>query len=72
MMDGTELTRRRTARPRRSPPIISRAPMRDMVMVGAGALGAHFVRAHAAVRPIKRVFIYNRSPEKAEALAANE
>ncbi len=27
-----------------------------MVLVGAGALGAHFVRAHAAVRPIKRVF----------------
>ena len=39
-------------------------------MVGAGALGPHFVRAHAAVRPIDRVFIYNRSPEKAAALAA--
>ena len=40
------------------------------MLVGAGALGAHFVRAHVAVRPIKRVFIYNRSPEKAAALAA--
>jgi ornithine cyclodeaminase len=37
----------------------------------AGRCGAwDFVRAHAAVRPIKRILIYNRSPEKAEALAA--
>ncbi|MCB1434377.1 MAG: ornithine cyclodeaminase family protein, partial [Alphaproteobacteria bacterium] len=28
-----------------------------------------FVRAHAAVRPIKRVFIYNRTEAKSEALA---
>ena len=38
-------------------------------MVGAGALAPHFVRAHAAVRPIKRVLTYNRSLEKAAALA---
>jgi ornithine cyclodeaminase/alanine dehydrogenase-like protein (mu-crystallin family) len=33
-------------------------------------LGAHFVRAHASVRPIKTVLIYNRTLEKSEALAA--
>ena len=41
-----------------------------MTLVGAGALGAHFVRAHAAVRPIRKVFIYSRTPAKSEALAA--
>jgi ornithine cyclodeaminase len=41
-----------------------------MTLVGAGALGPHFVRAHATVRPVKRVFIFNRTPGKAEALAA--
>ena len=50
VMDGTEITRRRTA--------------------AASALGSHFVRAHAAVRPIKRDFIYNRTLAKSETLAA--
>jgi ornithine cyclodeaminase len=30
-------------------------------MVGAGALAPHLVRAHASVRPIKRVTIWNRT-----------
>ena len=41
-----------------------------MTLVGAGALGPHFVKAHAAVRPVKRVYVYNRSAPKSEALAA--
>jgi alanine dehydrogenase len=49
---------------------LARPDASTLVLVGAGALGAHFVRAYAAVRPIKWVFIYNRSPEKAAALAA--
>jgi ornithine cyclodeaminase len=71
MMDGTELTRRRTAAASAlaadylAPPDAS-----HLVLVGAGALAAHFVRAHAAMRPIKRVSIYNRTPAKSEALAA--
>ena len=39
-------------------------------MVGAGALAPHMVRAHAAVRPIEAVAVWNRTPAKAEALAA--
>ena len=71
MMDGTELTRRRTAAA--SALAADYLAMKDashMVLVGAGALGAHFVRAHAAVRPIKRVSIFNRTLSKSEALAA--
>ena len=71
IMDGTELTRRRTAAASSlAADYLARADASTLVLVGAGALGAHFVRAHAAVRPIKKVFIYNRSPGKAAALAA--
>ncbi len=38
-------------------------------MVGAGALAPHLVRAHAAVRPIKRVTLWNRTRGHAVALA---
>ena len=70
IMDGTELTRRRTAAASAlAADYLARKDARTMVMVGAGALGAHFIRAHRAMRPIKRVSIYNRSPGKAEALA---
>jgi ornithine cyclodeaminase len=32
-------------------------------------LAPHFARAHGEVRPIKRVLVYNRTPEKAAAVA---
>ena len=71
IMDGTELTRRRTAGASAlAADYLARSDASTLVLVGAGALGAHFVRAHAAVRPIGQVFIYNRSPEKAAGLAA--
>ena len=71
IMDGTELTRRRTAAASAlAAGYLARPEASTLVLVGAGALGGHFVRAHAAVRPIRKVFIYNRSPEKAAALAA--
>lgn len=70
MMDGTEITRRRTAAASAlAADYLARKDASRMVLVGAGALGRHFVRAHAAVRPIKSVAIFNRSPAKAEALA---
>jgi alanine dehydrogenase len=71
IMDGTELTRRRTAAASAlAADYLAHPDASTLMLVGAGALGAHFVRAYAAVRSIKRVFIYNRSPEKASALAA--
>ena len=70
IMDGTELTRRRTAAASAlAADYLARPDASTLVLVGAGALGSHFVRAHTAVRPIKKVFIYNRSPEKASILA---
>ncbi|HUR44103.1 MAG TPA: ornithine cyclodeaminase family protein [Aestuariivirga sp.] len=70
MIDGTELTRRRTAAASAlAADYLARQDASRMVLVGAGALGAHFVRAHAAVRPIKHIAIFNRSGAKAKALA---
>lgn len=70
MMDGTELTRRRTAAASAlAADYLARKDSASLLLVGTGALGTHFVRAHAAMRPISRVFLYNRSPDKAERLA---
>jgi ornithine cyclodeaminase len=40
-------------------------------MVGAGALAPFLVRAHASVRPIREVAVWNRSRPRAEALIAD-
>ena len=71
MMDGGEITRRRTAAASAlAADYLARQDAETMTLVGAGALAPHFALAHAAVRPIKRVFIYTRSLAKGEALAA--
>jgi ornithine cyclodeaminase/alanine dehydrogenase-like protein (mu-crystallin family) len=72
MMDGTELTRRRTAAASAlAADYLARPDASVLAIVGAGALSAHFARAHQAVRPIAKVLICNRSVEKAEAVAAS-
>jgi len=40
-----------------------------MLMVGAGALAPYLVRAHASIRPIREVAVWNRSPAGAARLA---
>lgn len=71
MMDGGEITRRRTAAASAlAADYLARKDAETMTLVGAGALAPHFALAHAAVRPVKRVFIYTRSIAKGEALAA--
>jgi ornithine cyclodeaminase len=49
---------------------LSRPDASRMVMVGAGALAEFLVRAHAPVRPIRQVAIWNRTRDRAEAAAA--
>lgn len=71
LMDGTEITRRRTAAASAlAADYLARPDVDTMTVIGAGALAPHFVAAHAAVRPIRRVFVYNRTPSRSEALAA--
>ncbi|KAK2632488.1 hypothetical protein EUGRSUZ_L01486 [Eucalyptus grandis] len=51
--------------------LLSRADSKVLVMVGSGSLAPHLIRAHLSARPgIERVIIWNRSPQKAAALAA--
>ena len=72
MIDGTELTYRKTASDSAlGSRLLSRHDSRTLLMVGAGGLAEHLIAAHRAVRPsIDRVLIWNRTAEKAEALVA--
>lgn len=71
MMDGTELTRRRTAAASAlAADYLARPDASVHAIVGAGALAVHFAKAHALVRPISKTLICNRTMEKAEAVAA--
>jgi ornithine cyclodeaminase len=62
VMDGAALTAWRTAC---ASALAARYLARDdashLVMVGAGALAPHLVRAHRSVRPITRVTLWNRT-----------
>lgn len=70
LIDGGELTVRRTAcASALAADYLARSDAKTLVLVGAGALAPHLARAHAAVRPISNIIIYNRSGEKAENLA---
>ena len=44
----------------------------SLLMVGTGSLAPYLIDAHAAIRPIKELMIYGRTPEKAQALAAQK
>jgi ornithine cyclodeaminase/alanine dehydrogenase-like protein (mu-crystallin family) len=70
IMDGTELTRRRTAAAGAlAADYLARKDASTLVLVGAGSLATHFAKAHAAVRPIKTVLMFNRTHEKAVRVA---
>lgn len=70
-MDGARLTLWRTAA---ASALASQAMARSgasrMLMVGAGALAAFLIEAHASVRPLREIDIWNRSHAGAEKLAA--
>ena len=66
IMDGTELTRRRTAAAGAlAADYLARKEASTLLLVGAGSLAMHFAKAHAAVRPIKTVLVFNRTHDKA-------
>jgi ornithine cyclodeaminase/alanine dehydrogenase-like protein (mu-crystallin family) len=70
IMDGTELTRRRTAAAGAlAADCLARKDASTLLLVGAGSLATHFALAHAAVRPIKTVLVFNRTHEKAVRVA---
>jgi ornithine cyclodeaminase len=71
LIDGTELTYRKTAADSAlGSQLLSRPDVGTMLMVGAGGLAPHLIAAHRAVRPsIERVLIWNRTAGTARAFA---
>lgn len=71
-MDATELTLLRTSCVSAlGSKYLAREDAHVLVMIGAGNLAPHLIKAHLSVRPdLKRVIIWNRTAEKAEKLAA--
>ena len=70
LLDGPALTLRRTAAASAlAASYLARPDCERLLMVGTGALAAHLIEAHAAVRPIVNVLVWGRNPEKAARLA---
>lgn len=72
VIDGTALTYAKTAADSGAGAAwLAREDAETLLMVGAGGLAPHVIAAHRAARPsIRDVLVWNRSPAKAEALAA--
>jgi len=70
--DGQTLTVWRTAAASAlAASYLARPDASRMAMIGAGALAPRLIAAHAALRPIREVTIWNRTPAAAESLAAS-
>ena len=70
IFDGEEITARRTAGASAfAAQSLARRDARHLVMVGSGRLARGLVEAHSHVRPIERVSLWSRTPERASAAA---
>jgi ornithine cyclodeaminase len=71
VIDGAALTVRKTAaNSALAATYLARKDAARLLMVGAGAMAPHLIMAHASVRPIREVKVWNRSPERARKVAA--
>lgn len=70
MIDGGELTARRTAAASAlAADYLAREDARHLLVVGTGRLSRNLAAAHASVRPLSRVVVWGRDAEKARAVA---
>jgi ornithine cyclodeaminase/alanine dehydrogenase-like protein (mu-crystallin family) len=70
VLDGTELTRRRTAAASAlAARYLAPADASRLLMVGTGGLAAHVIESYAAVRPISSVRVWGRRMEAALTVA---
>ena len=71
LIDGTALTYRKTAADSAlGSSLLSRPDAGTLLIVGAGGMAPYLLAAHRALRPsIRTTLLWNRSAEKAEALA---
>jgi 1-pyrroline-2-carboxylate reductase [NAD(P)H] len=69
LVDGVSVTCWRTAGVSAlASRFLSRADSETLLLLGTGKLAPFLIRAHASVRPLKKVLIWGRSPDKAAAL----
>lgn len=72
LMDGPRLTQWRTAcASALAASYLARKDASKLLVIGAGAQCKFLARAHAAVRPIKQIRVWNRTLANAETLAAS-
>ena len=70
-MDGNEITARRTAAASAlGASFLARADARRLLVLGTGRIARMLPAAHASVRPIDELWVWNHRPEGAQALAA--
>ena len=70
ILDGDELTARRTAcASALASSYLSRTNSTSLLMMGAGKIASHLIKAHTAVRELKQVYIWARRYEQSEKLA---
>jgi ornithine cyclodeaminase len=71
-IDGAAITMRKTAaNSALAATYLARKDAATLLMLGAGAMALPLIEAHCAVRPIRRVLVWNRTPARAEAVAAS-
>jgi ornithine cyclodeaminase len=71
LIDGQRLTQWRTAcASALAATYLAREDASRLLVIGAGALNPFLARAHAAVRPIRQIRIWNRTAANAESAAA--
>ena len=71
MVDGTSVTYFRTAGVAAlAARLLAREDSEEMLLINTGRLAPYLVRAHASVRPLKRLRIWGRDRDKAARLAA--
>jgi len=69
MMDAPSLTSKRTAAASAlASRFLSRENSENLLIIGTGTLSPQLIAAHASVRPIKKVKVWGRSLEKAQAV----
>ena len=72
LIDGQRLTLWRTAGASAlAAKYLARKDAEKLVILGAGALSGFLARAHSAIRPIKDIAIWNRTPSHAEKVVAS-
>ena len=70
ILDAKSLTAKRTAAASAlASTYLSRSNSNSLLMIGTGALSINLIKAHASVRPIKKVFIWGRNFQKAQEIA---